>query len=107
MNILHKRFLAFLFLCIPARITIALIAKYVNTKYLPYLGYLALLPAIGFAYIFILKVIEKRVVKHLDKKYGGIIYVQFTRSCLLYLHILLLIKILILIWFYLQTLLLD
>ena len=53
MNILQKRFLAFLFLCIPARITIALIAKYVNTKYLPYLGYLALLPAIGFAYIFI------------------------------------------------------
>ena len=53
MNILQKRFLAFLLLCIPSRIIIALIAKSVDQKYLPYLGYLAILPAIGFAYIFI------------------------------------------------------
>ena len=53
MNIIQKRFLAFLLLCIPTRIIIALIAKYINNKYLPYLGYLAILPAIGFAYIFI------------------------------------------------------
>ena len=53
MNILQKRFLAFLLLCIPSRIIIALIAKYTSPKYLSYLGYLAILPAIGFAYIFI------------------------------------------------------
>ncbi len=53
MNTLQKRFLAFLLLCIPSRIIIALIAKYTNPNYLPYLGYLAILPAIGFAYIFI------------------------------------------------------
>lgn len=53
MNIIQKRFLAFLLLCIPTRIIIALIAKYIDNKYLPYLGYLAILPAIGFAYIFI------------------------------------------------------
>tara|TARA_B100001093_G_C26015396_1_gene671507 strand:- start:76 stop:450 length:375 start_codon:yes stop_codon:yes gene_type:complete len=53
MNILQKRFLAFLLLCIPTRIIIALIAKYIDPKYLPYLGYLAILPAIGFAYIYI------------------------------------------------------
>ena len=53
MNTLQKRFLAFLLLCIPTRIIIALIAKSVDQKYLPYLGYLAILPAIGFAYIFI------------------------------------------------------
>ena len=53
MNIIQKRFLAFLLLCIPSRIIIALIAKYTNPKYLPYLGYLAIIPAIGFAYIFI------------------------------------------------------
>ena len=29
------------------------IAKYVNTTYLRYLGYLALLPAIGFIYIYL------------------------------------------------------
>ena len=53
MNTLQKRFLAFLLLCIPIRIIIAFIAKYVDKKYLPYLGYLAIIPAIGFAYIFI------------------------------------------------------
>ena len=53
MNTLQKRFLAFILLCIPSRIIIALIAKSVDQKYLPYLGYLAILPAIGFAYIFI------------------------------------------------------
>ena len=53
MNILQKRFLAFLLLCIPSRIIISLIAKYINPKYLPYMGYLAIIPAIGFAYIFI------------------------------------------------------
>ena len=53
MNTLQKRFLAFLLLCIPTRIIIAFIAKSVDQKYLPYLGYLAILPAIGFAYIFI------------------------------------------------------
>jgi hypothetical protein len=53
MKIIQKRFLAFLLLCIPSRIIIALIAKYIDNKYLPYLGYLAILPAIGFAYLFI------------------------------------------------------
>ena len=53
MNILQKRFMVFLLLCIPSRIIIALIAKYIDPKYLPYLGYLSIIPAIGFAYIFI------------------------------------------------------
>ena len=53
MNTLEKRFLTFLLICIPTRTAIALIPKYVNINYLPFLGYLALLPAIGFAYIFI------------------------------------------------------
>jgi hypothetical protein len=53
MNIIQKRFLAFLLLCIPTRIAFILVSKNINKKYLPCLGYLALLPAIGFAYIFI------------------------------------------------------
>ena len=53
MNTLQKRFLAFLLLCIPVRIGFVFIAKKVDKKYLPYLGYLAILPAIGFAYIYI------------------------------------------------------
>ena len=53
MNKTQKRFLAFLLLCIPTRIAFVLVSKNINKKYLPYLGYLALLPAIGFAYIFV------------------------------------------------------
>jgi len=53
MNTIQKRFLAFLLLCIPVRVGFVFIAKSVDKKYLPYLGYLAILPAIGFAYIYI------------------------------------------------------
>ena len=53
MNTIQKRFLAFLLLCVPTRIAFVLISKTICKKYLPYLGYLALLPAIGFVYIFI------------------------------------------------------
>ena len=53
MNSIQKRFLAFLLLCIPVRIAFVFIATIIDKKYLPYLGYLAILPALGFAYIFI------------------------------------------------------
>ena len=48
-----KRMLIFLFGCIGARSLIVIIAKYINIKYLKYLGYLALLPATGFMYIYL------------------------------------------------------
>lgn len=53
MNHLQQRFLMFLIGCIGFRSLLVIIAKYINTKYLKYLGYLALLPAIGFVYIFL------------------------------------------------------
>ena len=49
---MHKRFLLFLFGCIGLRSLFVVIAKNIDIKYLPYLGYLALLPVIGFIYIF-------------------------------------------------------
>ena len=52
MNNLQKRFLLFLFGCIGSRLAIAYFAKTISLQYLPILGYLALLPAAGFAYIF-------------------------------------------------------
>lgn len=52
MNTMQKRFLLFLIGCIGTRSLFVLIAKYIKLDYLPYLGYLALLPAIGFIYIF-------------------------------------------------------
>lgn len=51
MNNTQKRFLYFLFGCVLIRCLFALIAKN-NVQYLPIMGYLALLPAIGFFYIY-------------------------------------------------------
>jgi hypothetical protein len=53
MNNIQKRFLLFLFGCIVTRLIFAYLAKEISLKYLPLLGYLALIPAIGFMYIFI------------------------------------------------------
>ena len=53
MNHLQQRMLLFLIGCIGVRSLFVVIAKYVSAKYLKYLGYLALLPAIGFIYIYL------------------------------------------------------
>lgn len=53
MNNIQKRFLLFLLGCIGVRTLFVIIARYININYLPFLGYLALLPAICFIYIFI------------------------------------------------------
>jgi hypothetical protein len=45
--------LLFLIGCIGIRSLFVIIAKYINTNYLKYLGYLALAPAIGFIYIYL------------------------------------------------------
>ena len=53
MNHLQQRMLMFLIGCIGVRSLFVIITKYVNTQYLKYMGYLALLPAIGFIYIYL------------------------------------------------------
>ena len=53
MNNLQKRMLLFLIGCIGLRSLFVVMAKYANTKYLKYLGYLALAPAFGFLYIYL------------------------------------------------------
>lgn len=50
---LQKRLLLFLFGCIGTRSLFVIIAKNLATNYLRYAGYLALLPALGFIYIFL------------------------------------------------------
>ena len=51
-NQLQKIFLFYLIGCIGLRLLFVIIAKH-SKKYLKYLGYLALLPAIGFMYIYL------------------------------------------------------
>ncbi len=50
---MQKRFLLFLIGCIGIRTLFVIIAKNTSINYLPILGYLALLPAIGFIYIYV------------------------------------------------------
>ena len=52
MNNIQKRFLLFLIGCIGTRTLFVLIAKNSSKTILRYIGYLALLPAIGFLYIY-------------------------------------------------------
>jgi len=53
MNNIQKRFLLFLIGCIGSRSLLVYIAKNTPLGYLPYLGYLALLPFFGFIYIYL------------------------------------------------------
>ena len=52
MDKLQKRFILFLFGCIGTRSLLVYLAKIANKTYLKYMGYLAILPAIGFFYLF-------------------------------------------------------
>ena len=53
MNTIQKRFLLFLIGCIGTRALFVYLAKIANKNYLRYMGYLSLLPAIGFIYLFL------------------------------------------------------
>ena len=53
MNTIQKRFLLFLFGCIGTRSLLVYIAKNLSKQYLFYLGWLTLIPATGFMYIFL------------------------------------------------------
>ena len=52
MNLIQKRFLLFIFGCITTRFLFVYIAKNISKKYLPYLGALAVIPAMGFLIIY-------------------------------------------------------
>jgi len=50
---IQKRFILFLGGCIPARLLLVYTAKNIPIHYLPILGYILLLIAIGFLYLFV------------------------------------------------------
>ena len=58
MDTIQKRFLLFLIGCIGTRSLFVYLAKNANKTYLQYIGYLSLLPAIGFFYLFLLSAWE-------------------------------------------------
>ena len=52
MNNMQKRFMLFLFGCIPTRLAVVYLAKHISIDYLPILGYIALIPATVFIYLY-------------------------------------------------------
>lgn len=85
MNDIHKRFFLFLVLCIGTRSYLVYLAKTVNKKYLPYMGYVALLPAIGFLSIYFLnlrktgaEVFGKKIWWNHLRPVHGLLYLTFA-----------------------------
>jgi hypothetical protein len=52
MKDIQKRFFLFLFGCIAFRALIMYTAKTIDVEYLPFMGYISIIPAIGFLYLF-------------------------------------------------------
>ena len=59
MKDIQKRFIGFLLLCIPARLFFVYLAHNLKPNLLQLLGYLALLPAIGFSFIYLTNIRKK------------------------------------------------
>ena len=53
LNTIQKRFLLFLIGCIGTRSLLVYLAKVINKEYLPYMGLILLMPAVGFLYIYL------------------------------------------------------
>jgi len=53
METIHKRMLLFLVGCIGSRLLLVYIAKNISLELLKYMGYLLLVPAFGFLYIYL------------------------------------------------------
>ncbi len=53
MNNIQKRILLFLIGCIGTRTLFVIMAKYINKNYLPFMGYVAIIIALGFSFIYL------------------------------------------------------
>ncbi len=81
MNNIQKRFLMFLIGCIGARSLIVLIAKNISLNKLPILGYISLIPATGFAYIYLTKSRKQGA-----EVFGGKIWWDYMRPIHSFFH---------------------
>lgn len=85
----NKRILLFLIGCIGIRSILVYIAKNINLNFLPIMGYFALLPAIGFIYIFMnnlrktgLEVFGDKIWWNLLRPIHGILYLFFAYNAI-------------------------
>ncbi len=85
MNTLQKRFLLFIFGCLGTRFALAVLADKINKEYLPIMGGLALIPAIGFLYIYFFssrktgpEVFGEKIWWNNMRLIHGLIYIAFA-----------------------------
>ena len=83
MNKIKKDMIVFLLACIPSRISLTLLAKYINTDLLPYIGYITLIPAFGFIYLFFFgnkntNLAGQNVWWHNKRIIHGLLYLLFS-----------------------------
>jgi len=90
MNTIEKRFVLFLFGCISSRLLLVYIAKNIDIKFLPFMGYLLLLPAIGFFYIYLTGIRKRGLEVFGDKIWWndlrpihGFLYLLFSYNAII------------------------
>jgi hypothetical protein len=90
MNTIQKRFLLFLIGCIGTRTLFVYLAKNVNINYLRYMGYLSILPAVGFFYLFLtdsrktgLEVFGDKIWWNNLRPVHGLIYLLFAYNAII------------------------
>ncbi len=89
MNNIQKRFLLFLIGCIGTRLLLVYIAKNINLTLLKYMGYLLLIPAIGFFYIYFTnsrktgpEVFGTKIWWNYLRPFHGILYLLFAYNAI-------------------------
>lgn len=89
MDTIKKRFLLFLIGCIGTRLLLVYIAKNISVNMLIYMGYLLLLPAFGFFYIYLTGIRQTGVEVFGDKIWWnnlrpihGLLYLLFSYNAI-------------------------
>ena len=89
MNNIEKRFMLFLIACIGSRLLLVYIAKTINIKLLKYMGYLLLIPSLGFFYIYLTGIRQTGVEVFGDKIWWnnlrpihGLLYLLFSYNAI-------------------------
>ena len=89
MNTIEKRFILFLIGCIGSRLLLVYIAKNINIKLLKYMGYLLLLPAFGFFYIYLtgirktgIEVFGNKIWWNQLRPIHGLLYLLFSYNAI-------------------------
>ncbi len=89
MNTIEKRFMLFLIGCIGSRLLLVHFARNIDIKLLKYLGYLLLIPAFGFFYIYLTGIRKTGVEVFGDKIWWndlrpihGLLYLLFSYNAI-------------------------